>query len=96
MEGHDGAAAASDTNSVGILGVVDRTSAAADIDVDAAAVDAAEALAEQVDAVQHVAWAWKDAGWMNPCDSCTEAAGEASARSPRLVRLTWHETAVAH
>lgn len=97
MEVHDGVAAASDTSSEGILDAAAHTSAGADIDADAAvAAGDAEVLAVQVDVVQHTASAWEDAAWTGLGDSCTEAVAEASARSPRLARPTWHAKAEAH
>jgi hypothetical protein len=90
VEGHDGVAAASDTSSEDKLDVVGHTFVAVDIDV-----DGVEALAVQVDVVQHTAWAWEEAVLMDLGDSCTEPVAEASDRSPRLVTLTWHATAAA-
>lgn len=97
MEVHDGVAAASDTSSEGIRDVVIHTSVVADIDVDAAvAAGDAEALGVQVDVVQRIALAWEEAALTGLGDSCTGAVAEASARSPRLARLTWHVKAEAH
>ena len=90
MEGHDGVAAASDTSWEDRLDVVGHTFVAVDIDV-----DAVEALAVQVDVVQHTAWAWEKAASMDLGDSCTEPVAEASARSPRLETLTWHAKVAA-
>ena len=90
VEGHDDVAAASDTSSEDRLDAVSHTFVAAGIDV-----DAVEALEVRVDVVQHTASAWEEAASTGLGDSCTEAGAEASARSPRLVRPTWHATAAA-
>jgi hypothetical protein len=82
-EVHDGVEAAWDTSSEGILGVVGRTSVAAGIDVDdAAAADAAEALAVRVDAAQGIASTRAEAASTDRDDSYTEAAAETFAHSP--------------
>ena len=90
VEVHDGVAAALDTSSEGILDVVVHKSVAAGIDV-----DAVEVLAVQADVVQYTASAWEEAASTGLDDSCTEAVAEASARSPRLARPTWHAMAAA-
>ena len=84
-EAHDGVAAASDTSSEGILDVVGHTFVDVDIDV-----DAAEALAGQVDVEQNTALGREKAASTGLDGSCTEVAAEASARSPRWETLTWH------
>ena len=97
MEVHDGVAAASDTSSEGILDAVVHTSVVADIEVDAVvAADDAEVPAVQEDVVQHTASAWEEPVLTGQGDSCTEVAAKASARSPKLVRPTWHVMAEAH
>jgi hypothetical protein len=86
VEVHGGVEAALDTSSDGILGVVGHTPVAAGIDVDdvddAAAADAAEALAVRADAAQGIASTRAEAASTNLDDSCTEAAAETFAHSP--------------